>query len=178
LVGVAEAFVDGLTGDMAMTFATGLNYDAFQEAKAYTPRHLGAVMVGNIVTGAAWAVAWNMVSDARRALRYNSSRADTGAEAKAQAALVRDIFGNPFRPSPTLPPAILAWNDRTILRLAQAIYDERQMPEGTFDTSRLAVLGDALLDAGCDDEELIRHCRSEGPHVRGCWAVDLILGKS
>jgi hypothetical protein len=54
--------------------------------------------------------------------------------------------------------------------LAQAIYDER-----AFD--RLPILADALLDAGCDNEELLAHLRSEGPHVRGCWAVDLILGK-
>jgi hypothetical protein len=46
------------------------------------------------------------------------------------------------------------------------------MPEGTLDNAQLAVLADALLDAGCDDEALIQHCRSEGPHVRGCFAVE------
>jgi hypothetical protein len=92
--------------------------------------------------------------------------------------LLRDIFGNPFRPSPTLPPAVLAWNDRTIPRLAEAVYEERKMPEGTLDPARLAILADALLDAGCDDEALLAHLRGPGPHVRGCWAVDLILGKS
>jgi hypothetical protein len=51
------------------------------------------------------------------------------------------------------------------------------MPEGTLDAARLAILADALLDAGCEDEELMVHCRSDGPHVRGSWAVDLILGK-
>jgi hypothetical protein len=76
-----------------------------------------------------------------------------------------------------LPPAVLAWNDDSIPRLAQAIYDERLMPAGTLDTARLAILADALLDAGCEDDALIQHCRSAGPHVRGCWAVDLILGK-
>jgi hypothetical protein len=91
--------------------------------------------------------------------------------------LLRDIFGNPFPPSPPVPTAVLAWNDRTIPSIAQAIYDDRRMPEGTLDTARLAILADALLDAGCGDEELIAHCRSEGPHVWGCWAVDLILGK-
>ncbi len=98
-------------------------------------------------------------------------------ERKAQADLLRELFGNPFRPSPPLPLAILAWNDRTIPRIAEAIYEERQMPAGTLDTARLGILADALLDAGCEDDELICHCRSEGPHVRGCWAVDLILGK-
>jgi hypothetical protein len=66
---------------------------------------------------------------------------------------------------------VLTWNDGTVRRLAEAIYEERAF-------GRLPILADALLDAGCDNEELIAHCRSEGPHVRGCWAVDLILGKS
>jgi hypothetical protein len=64
-----------------------------------------------------------------------------------------------------------------VRRIAEGVYEERRMPEGTLDTARLAILADALLDAGCEDEALIQHCRSEGPHVRGCWAVDLILGK-
>jgi hypothetical protein len=95
----------------------------------------------------------------------------------AWSTLIRDIFGNPFRLLPPLPPAVLAWNEHTIIRLAEAIYEDRKLPEGTLDNSRLAILADAMLDAGSDDEALIQHCRSEGPHVRGCWAVDLILGK-
>jgi hypothetical protein len=91
--------------------------------------------------------------------------------------LVHDIFGNFFRPSPPLPPAVLAWSDGTVRRLAQAIYDDRWMPAGTLETACLAILADALLDAGCQDEALIDHCRQPGPHVRGCWAVDLILGR-
>jgi hypothetical protein len=51
------------------------------------------------------------------------------------------------------------------------------MPEGTLDDARLAILADALLDAGCDNKALIRHCRGGGPHVRGCWVIDLVLGK-
>jgi hypothetical protein len=83
---------------------------------------------------------------------------------------LHDIIGNPFRPSPPLPPAVLAWNDGTVPRIAEGIYQERQLPAGTLDNACLAILSDALLDAGCDNEELIRHCRSAGPHVRGCWA--------
>jgi hypothetical protein len=84
--------------------------------------------------------------------------------------LLHDIVGNPFRPSPPLPAAVLAWNDATVPRIAEAIY-------GEYAFGRLPVLADALLDAGCEDEELIGHCRSDLPHVRGCWAIDLILGK-
>ncbi len=94
-----------------------------------------------------------------------------------QAHLMRDIFGNPFRPPLPLPGAVLAWNDRTVPRLAAVIYMDRTMPQGMLATGRIAILADALLDAGCTDEALMAHCRSEGPHVRGCWAVDLILGK-
>lgn len=98
-------------------------------------------------------------------------------EMASQCRLILDIFGNPFRPAPPLPAPVLVWNDATVVRIAQGIYDDRRMPEGTLDTARLAILADALLDAGCDNEALIAHCRSEGPHVRGCWAIDLILGK-
>jgi hypothetical protein len=76
----------------------------------------------------------------------------------------------PTRRATTIRAEWLAWNDGTVRRIAQGIYEE-----GAF--GRLPILADALLDAGCDDEELIAHCRQPGPHVRGCWAVDLILGK-
>jgi hypothetical protein len=68
-------------------------------------------------------------------------------------------------------------NDGCVLKIAQGIYEERAMPEGTLDTGRLCILHDALLDAGCTEEALLSHCRAPGPHVRGCWAIDLILGK-
>jgi hypothetical protein len=121
--------------------------------------------------------------DAHRAARWTSEEVilaygEDNAERVALADLIRCVFGNPSRPSTPLPPAVLAWNDRTVPRLAWAIYQDRHLPAGTLENARLAILADAALDAGCDDEELIRHCRSEGPHVRGCWAVDLILGKS
>jgi hypothetical protein len=96
----------------------------------------------------------------------------------AHADMLRDLFNNPFRPSPPQPLAVLTWDGGTIRRLAQAIYDERQMPSGTLDTLRLCTLADALRDAGCRDEALIQHCRESGPHVRGCWAVDAVLGKT
>jgi hypothetical protein len=91
-------------------------------------------------------------------------------------ALLRDLFGNPFRPV-ALDPAWLAWNSGTIPKLAQALYEDRELPSGHLDHHRLAVLADALEDAGCTDLDLLAHCRGEGPHVRGCWVVDLLLGK-
>jgi hypothetical protein len=100
-----------------------------------------------------------------------------GAVLKRSVLLLRDIFGNPFRPSPPVPAAVLAWHEGTVRRIAEGIYDQRRMPERTLDNARLAILADALLDAVCDDEALIQHCRSEGPHVWGCWVVDLLLAK-
>jgi hypothetical protein len=90
--------------------------------------------------------------------------------------LIHCIFGNPFRPV-SLDLAVLTWNDATVVRLAQAAYDERHLPAGTLDNGRLAVLADALEEAGCTSEDVLGHLRGPGPHVRGCWAVDLLLGK-
>ena len=97
-------------------------------------------------------------------------------EGRKQDRFLADIV-RPAAPPQPLPPAVLEWNDRTVPRLAEAIYEERRMPKGTLDNVRLAILADALTDAGCDDVALIQHCRDEGPHVRGCWAVDRVLGK-
>jgi hypothetical protein len=77
----------------------------------------------------------------------------------------------------TIPPSARTWNGATVRRLAELAYAERQLPSGHLDPTRLAVLADALEDAGCTDAELLWHLRSEGPHVRGCWPVDLILNK-
>jgi hypothetical protein len=91
--------------------------------------------------------------------------------------LVVEIIGNPFRPSPPLNPSWISWNNGTVRRLAEAAYNERQLPTGSLDGARLAVLADALEEAGCDDAGLLGHLRSAGPHFRGCWALDLLLQK-
>ena len=95
---------------------------------------------------------------------------DTGpdpAEQAAQPDLLRRLVGNPFRPI-SLSGDFLTSN---VIAIARSIYEER-----SFD--RISELADALLEAGCDDEDIIRHCRSNKPHARGCWVVDLCLGKS
>jgi hypothetical protein len=99
------------------------------------------------------------------------------AERAAQAALLRDHFGPlPFRPVP-IDAAWLAWNGGTVRQLAQAAYQERELPSGTLDVGRLGVLADALEEAGCTQAELLRHLRGPGPHVRGCWVIDLLSGR-
>jgi hypothetical protein len=91
-----------------------------------------------------------------------------------QAALLRDIFGNPFRPAPVAP----GWRAPQVVTLAQAAYEQRELPAGSLAPARLAVLADALEEAGCTDPAILNHCRRPGAHVRGCWVVDLLLGKS
>jgi hypothetical protein len=87
-------------------------------------------------------------------------------EETAQAALLRDIFGNPFRPVSVEP----MWLSSTVQAMAASIYAER-----AFD--RMPILADALEEAGCDNADILNHCRGPGPHVLGCWVVDLLLGK-
>jgi hypothetical protein len=84
--------------------------------------------------------------------------------------LLRCVFGNPFRPRPTIDPAWLRWNDGTVPRLAWSIDEGRRFGD-------LPILHDALLDAGCDNEDILDHCKAPGPHVRGCWVLDLLLGR-
>jgi len=93
-----------------------------------------------------------------------------------QASVLRCIFGNPFA-SVAISPAVLTWNNAIVVRLAQTTYEERYLPEGTLDNGRLAILADALEEAGCTNADILNHCRQPGEHVRGCWVVDLILGK-
>jgi hypothetical protein len=88
------------------------------------------------------------------------------AEWAVQASLLRDIFGNPFR-RPHFDPT---WQTSSVVRLAKAIYEER-----AFD--QLPPLADALEEAGCTNADILAHCRQPGLHFRGCWVMDLILGK-
>ncbi len=90
-----------------------------------------------------------------------------------QCRLIRDLFGNPFRPSSFNP----SWRTSTVTSLAQSVYDDRQLPSGLFDNQRLGILADALEDAGCDNADILGHLRGGGEHVRGCHVIDLILGK-
>jgi hypothetical protein len=88
--------------------------------------------------------------------------------------ILHEILGNPFRR--VTPDA--AWLTPSVTLLAQAAYDERSLPAGILDPDRLAVLADALEDAGCTDNTILGHLRGPGPHVRGCHVIDALLGKS
>jgi hypothetical protein len=90
---------------------------------------------------------------------------------QSQPSFLREIFGNPFHSTP------LTWNNGTVVGLAWAVYENRLLPSGHLHPDRLAVLGIALEARGCTDAELLGHLREPGPHVRGCFAVDAVLGR-
>jgi hypothetical protein len=94
-------------------------------------------------------------------------------ERTARSDLVRDLLGNPFRPLVADP----SWRTPTITSLARSAHAERCLPAGTLETDRLAVLADALEEAGCVDTTIMTHLRWPGPHVRGCFVLDLLLGR-
>jgi hypothetical protein len=147
-------------------------------------RRLGVGGVNTLMTAAASVAATLLSPPAvlRRGLRkmsHDMLRAVQQVNQRAaddlfrqQVTLIRDILGDPTRPL-LLDPA---WLTPEVVSLAVASYEER-LPSGHLDPARLLILADALLDAGCDDVQLLQHLRGEGPHWRGCFAVDAVLGK-
>jgi hypothetical protein len=89
--------------------------------------------------------------------------------------LLRDVFGNPFRPVVRIDPLWRSSNDGIVVKLARAAHEERNLPAGTLDNVRLAMLADALEDVGCDVVEVLTHLRGGGDHWRGCWVLDRLL---
>lgn len=127
-----------------------------------------------LFTAWAWASAAAAPSTETFLIPWNVGKYDTGPAGPSQLAelalhchFLRDIFGNPSR-SVAVDPA---WLTSDVLALAKGIYEERNF-------GRMPILADALQDAGCDNDDILDHCRGPGPHVRGCYVLDLILGKS
>lgn len=175
-VEVAERFADGTATPEDLQQAEARVWGPLDAMEAQWRASRGAERAALAPTHEALALALQCVwASAPKAAYYASSNAylacavNQAAEERAQADLLRCIFGALFHPSP-LAPVVLAWNDGTVVKLAQGIYQER-----AFD--RMPILADALEDAGCDDAVLVGHCRSATPHARGCWVVDVILGR-
>ena len=120
---------------------------------------------------AVWAAepsgAWEALCNAKEAAGRGGKRAETGPR---HVTLLHDIFGNPFRPPRPIDPAVLAYQGGAVKRLAEVIYEGRRFGD-------LPVLADLLEEAGATDADLLGHLRGPGPHVRGCWVVDLLTGK-
>jgi hypothetical protein len=160
---VGERYADGEASDDELRAALR----TLQTARAKQPtssRHGKAHEAATYV-----AVPWNsgfcLHSGAMHGVAVSASPAEE-QEQRALAELVREFFGNPFR-SVRYDPA---WLSAEVEATAKGIYADH-------DLASMPVLADALEDAGCDEAGLLGHCRSGGPHYRGCWALDLILGK-
>ena len=148
----------------------------------YEPKpvtHLGlAVAEGELSLEAAWEQCWNYPGNWRIANTVLSVDADLAKNLRKTIWLdrldlqdgviesLRCIVGNPFHPIAFDP----RWRTETAVALAAGIYDLR-----AFD--RMPILADALEEAGCDHPDVLAHCRGPGPHARGCWVVDGMLGK-
>jgi hypothetical protein len=195
-----EAAEDGVDEDARLVRTTGAREEASMAvgeiarrvAGARTPAERVRVHMQTKAAGAAlavlnqssvWGIATGADLAALRAARAaavatkyaarvsgRAGRPTAKTERAKQCGLLRDIFGLlPFRPV-TVHPDVLACNDQLVVRLAQSIYDERRWAE-------LGILHDALLDAGCGEQEVLDHCKGPGPHSRGCWILDVLLNK-
>jgi hypothetical protein len=176
-VEVAERFADGLASAQEMALAS---------RKAEPLRVSPPGKRGQAAYQAAWAghcVCWDdsgncaswTAASAEQAVSWNAGEIPWGdgrttAEGAQRAVLcnlLRDVIGDPFR-GVTIEPA---WLVPVVRQLAQAIYDEYRFQD-------LPILADALEEAGCTSAELLGHLHGPGLHVRGCWAVDLLLERS
>ncbi len=194
-VEVAERYADGLATPSEVEAAwRGANVArdlAFGPASTAPLRHRS--WLGRTTSWAAYALVslprdgdarlyWAWAGIAESAEYARDIRGKVRELKACQAGLLRDIFGR--RPLPPLHGAgidrsVLSWNGGTIPELARAAYEERRLPEGILEPARLGVLVDALEEAGCTNGGLLSHFRQHAAvHVRGCWALDLLLDKS
>jgi hypothetical protein len=156
-VEAAEAYADGLIGDERLRRA-GESGSRRSYSRVYWAARAvleAAIPGASRVQSSAWFA--------------RMARPRTGEEG-VQCALLRDIFGNPFRPAHA-DPRWLSWQDGAVVKMARAIYEARSVAD-------LPILADALEEAGCTDADILSHCRGAGEHVLGCFVVDLLLEKA
>jgi hypothetical protein len=158
----AERFADGLAPADELQLAYYAAYRTYWLSREIPDPGGLRAQIAAAAAGTVWGLESN--SDLPWAIGPETGLA---RDAARQAELLRCVLGNPFRPV-TLDPS---WLTSTVASLAQGIYAER-----AFD--RLPILCDALQDAGCDSADILDHCRGPGPHARGCWVIDLVLGEA
>ena len=171
-VEVAERYADGLATPQTLLKWYWAAYEAYEltdDEEDEGARYREVAFAANCATHHDAAFA------AMNAAAYVSAAAVTGQDTlsdsrEAVCDLLREILGPlPFHPI-TCDPIWLSWHDGLVLSMAQRMYDSR-------DFSDMPVLADALEEAGCEDQDILGHCRSGGEHVRGCWVIDALLGK-
>jgi hypothetical protein len=170
-VETAERYADGLAteddwaaaGRAAEAVVVGASDAALMDAAD------AASSAAGDVGWAAQAAAWAAVYDTAGASTWSIGERTAAfkKQSERQVFFLRDIFGNPFR-SLVFDPS---WRTFSVRAMARQMYESR-------DFSAMPVFADALEEAGCQDEQLLEHCRGPGPHVRGCHVVDLALGKT
>jgi hypothetical protein len=193
-VDVVEQFAEGLLDAGKLRAAQAAAHDALMDTDENTIEDYGATLVVEVAGVDAGEAAIRATKSAdvtahvavygfdpddpptteETEVAYQSLRT---AEQTMQCRLLHCTFGNPFCPA-AISPAWPSWNDGIVVRLAQATYDDRILPAGTLDSTRLFILADALEEAGCTDEQILTHLRGGGEHYRGCWVIDLLLGKN
>jgi hypothetical protein len=180
-VEVAEQFADGLVGEAELErherTARVARWSRFEKFYVRTAVEACACVAAKLAarSAGAWRYAVWIMSDKRAEEKNTNPELPDFAKVTKQAeeeelshqlVIFHDIFANPFRPVSFDP----AWRTTTAQQLTQGMYDSR-------DFGAMPILADALQDAGCDNAPILDHCRGAGPHVRGCWVVDLVLGK-
>jgi hypothetical protein len=169
-VGVAESHADGMMSEQAVADAREhVHGEWMNYGDSYRHLDAAASLLLSAIDHHPHQITWLCPAEMEReALSEDSpdEAAILGELSRVQPRLLRCIFGNPFRPVTADP----SWLTSTVVSLAHGIYADR-----AFD--RLPILADALQDAGCYNADILAHCRSDGPHARGCWVVDLVLRK-
>jgi hypothetical protein len=182
-VELAESYADGLASEEELVQAAqnARSIAMMLHSMADDLWSSGLLTAAYAADAAMWAATCPMeqADYARQAARSAGGEPFRGSpEPELQCGLLRDIFANPFRSPLAVSDSVLFWNDGCVVKLAQSAYDARLQPSGCLNHNRLAFLADALEEAGCTNSDILAHLRGPGPHVRGCWTVDLLLGKS
>jgi hypothetical protein len=166
LVEAQEAFADGLIGEPDLG---AIHADVVFHNQVIGLSHFGRIFDPETMSDATSDLARFRFRLVTGTDDSESIRLAKRAECRVHSDLLRDIFEDPFR-NAAIDPSWHTWNGGTIPGLALSIYQEN-----AFD--RLPILADALEEAGCADAALLSHCRRESAHVRGCWALDSLLGR-
>ncbi len=170
---VAERFADGRASPADLAAARSAAYDVYYECDDSEGRESAADAVESACASEdleeyVHHAMWVVLNLAGIGMPRPLMKAKRRLVKLAFVQLLRDVIGDPFRPV-IVEPSWLKWENGTVVKMAQHIYDYRQF-------SLLPVLSDALEEAGCCEEQIIKHCRLEARHVRGCWVLDVLLG--
>jgi hypothetical protein len=175
----AEEYADGKAGAEELARAQDMAGVAVRDADAEAGRewqtNVWAAWFASmtVAAGDSGGAAWQAVE----AMVREPGPASWPQVKRHHCDVLRDLFGPlPFRPV-TISPSVRTWNDGTVLKLATAAYEDRVLPAGTFRPDRVAVLADALEEAGCQVPAVLTHLREPASHWRGCWVLDLLLKK-